>query len=749
MRKLLWFSIGVILAAAIGMYMLQGSLYFLASGIAALILAGIILLVKRFSWARIAAVILLGSIVGFVWMSIFDSVYLSVPRAADGKTISLSITITDYTRETDYGVATVGVARLNDKPYKVNVYLPKDVALKPGDVITGRFTLRSTLPGGDGENQYAYSKGIFLTSKIARTPIIDSAEKMRWYCYPSFIRERVVSVLSDVFPEDVSGFAVALLIGDKSGMDYETDVAFQVSGISHIVAVSGFHVTVLFALIYTVLCKNRWLSAILGIPVLFIFAAVAGFSPSITRACLMHSLMILAMLFEKEYDPLTALAFAVVLMLSINPWTVTNVSFQLSLGCMFGILLISEPMKQWVLDQKIFARMKGKKKKLVGMFASSVSMTVGAPAFVTPLCAYYFRMVSILGVITNLLTLWVVSFIFYGVLLTFILGLLWQPAATLLAYIVSWPIRYVLGLSKILTQFPLAAVYTDSIFIIFWLVLVYLLLVANLLAHKKRILKSICCSVIGLCIALMASWSQPLLDECRVTVLDVGQGQCILLQADGKTYMVDCGGDSDEETANCAANTLLSQGIDTLDGLILTHYDRDHAGGVSYLMNRIFVDTVFLPTCTDVDGMLAEMDTTGFGYRIWIEENISITFGDSKITLIPSKTDLSDNEASLCVLFQTTNCDILITGDRSSAGERELMRQIELPDLEVLIVGHHGSKYSTGNMLLDKTTPDIAIISVGADNFYGHPAVDTLQRLEDAGCQIYRTDLHGTVIYRR
>ena len=749
MRKLLWFSLGVVLAATIGMYMLQGSLYFLASGIAALILAGIILLVKHFSWARIAAVVMLGCIIGFVWMSIFDSVYLSVSRAADGKNVSLSITLTDYTTQTDYGTVTEGIAQLNGKPYKVNVYLPNDVELKPGDVITARFALRSTLPGGEAENQYAYSKGVFLTAKINRTPIIDSAKEIPWYGYSALIRETVVSVLTDVFPEDASGFAVALMIGDKSGMDYETDVAFKLSGISHIVAVSGFHVTVLFALIYTVLCKNRWLAAILGIPVLFVFAAVAGFSPSITRACLMHSLMILAMLFEKEYDPLTALGFAMVVMLTINPWTVTNVSFQLSVGCIFGILLISEPMKQWILDRKIFARIKGKKKKLAGVFASSVSMTMGATIFVTPLCAYYFETVSLIGVITNLLTLWVISFIFYVVLIVFIVGLLSKSVAAVLAYVVSWPIRYVLALSKLLAQFPLAAVYTDSVFIIFWLVLVYLLLAANLLARKKRILTSICCAVIGLCIALMASWSQPLMDECRVTVLDVGQGQCILLQAAGKTYMVDCGGDSDENSANKAANALLSQGIDTLDGLILTHYDRDHAGGVSYLMSRIFVDTVFLPTCVDEDGVSQEMDDTTFAYRAWIENITVITFGNAKITLIPSQTDLSNNEAGLCVLFQTTNCDILITGDRSSAGERELMRQIELPDLEVLIVGHHGSKYSSSNMLLDKTTPDIAIISVGADNSYGHPAEDTLQRLLDAGCLIYRTDLHGTVIYRR
>ena len=132
-----------------------------------------------------------------------------------------------------------------------------------------------------------------------------------------------------------------------------------------------------------------------------------------------------------------------------------------------------------------------------------------------------------------------------------------------------------------------------------------------------------------------------------------------------------------------------------------------------------------------------------------VSQDICITFDSAKITLIPSRSNLSDNESGLCVLFQTQNCDILITGDRSIAGEQELMRYLDLPELEVLIVGHHGSKYSTSVELLEKTSPEIAIISVGADNLSGHPTQETIQRLLEAGWEIYRPDLHGTIVYRR
>ena len=108
----------------------------------------------------------------------------------------------------------------------------------------------------------------------------------------------------------------------------------------------------------------------------------------------------------------------------------------------------------------------------------------------------------------------------------------------------------------------------------------------------------------------------------------------------------------------------------------------------------------------------------------------------------------SDNESGLCVLFQMENCAILITGDRNAFAERMLLRNIEIPDLDVLVVGHHGSKYSTGKELLEATKPETAIISVGENNPYGHPAQETLDRLIEFGCKVYRTDLHGTIIYR-
>lgn len=749
MRKLMWFAIGFAVASAIGMYFLQGYWYLAASGVAALLMAVCLWLMQRFPKLRIGVVCLLGCVVGFVWLSFFEAHYLSIPRAADEKRLVLTLTATDYSYETDYGCVVEGIGELNNRIYTMRIYLPKKADIAPGDTLTARFLLRSTLPGGSADSSYHFSDGVFLSAKAFRMPDLIKAEQLPWYGYPAWMRQTIKNALSEVFPTDTSGFAIALLIGDTDAIDYETDISFKLSGISHIIAVSGFHVTVLFSLVYLLLGKKRFLGAAVGIPVLFFFAAVAGFSPSIMRACLMHSLMIVGLLFDKDYDPPTALGFAVLVMLIANPCTVTNVGFQLSVGCMVGILVFAGPIKQWIMERKTFARIKGKRKKIVAGFAVSVGMSVGSAIVVTPLCAYYFGMVSLVSVLTNLLTTWIITLIFYGVMLAFVAALIWTPIGSIVGWIVAWPIRYVLLAARCMAAFPLAAVYMDSIYMVLWLLFAYILLGVFLLSKRKPILMTACCAVITLCIALTASWVPPRMDECRVTVLDVGQGQCILLQSNGKTFMVDCGGDSDTQAANIAAKALLGQGVYCLDGLILTHYDSDHAAGAQYLLSRVSADVLYLPNCADADGTVSLIEGTHEGEQLMVSQDTCITFGSAKITLIPSRSNLSDNESGLCVLFQTQNCDILITGDRSISGEQELMRYLDLPELEVLVVGHHGSKYSTSTDLLEKTSPEIAIISVGADNMYGHPTEETIQRLMEAGCEIYRTDLHGTIIYRR
>ena len=212
---------------------------------------------------------------------------------------------------------------------------------------------------------------------------------------------------------------------------------------------------------------------------------------------------------------------------------------------------------------------------------------------------------------------------------------------------------------------------------------------------------------------------------------------------------MDCGSEEGEAAADITANFLLSQGIFRLDGIILTHYDTDHASGVTGLLESIRVDHLYLPDTVDSNGMRDKILAVAGEKINWIQNEGKIILDRGNITLYPGNSYTDDNESSVCVLFQSQNCDILITGDRNSQGERKLLKTAEIPDLEILIAGHHGSKHATSMELLQATRPELVIISVGANNRYGHPTVETLERLELYECEVYRTDLSGTIIFRR
>ena len=746
MRKLMWFTIGGTAACVLAVYLLPLELLGIFTAACAVAFTAMLVLSMMCKWIKPVAAALLGATLLFGWNYGFNTYYIAPIAALDGQTVELTVTLTDYSRQTQYGISVEGFAEIDGKTYRIRAYAnDAALSLKPGDSLIGSFRLRNTT-GGKQEATYHMGDGIFVIGYPKGDIYHRIAPDIPWYGYPAYLAATIKGLIHESFPEDTVAFAQALLLGDTSLIDYETDTAFKLSGIRHIIAVSGLHVSILFALVHRITGRKKWLSVLLGLPALFLFAAVAGFTPSINRACIMHGLMILATLFEREYDPPTALSFAVLLMLFVNPYCASSVSLQLSAGCMCGIFLFSGPMQEWFMDKRRLGRFKGKTKKICTGFASSISMTLSATLITTPLCAAYFGTVSLISPLTNLLTLWVVSFIFYGIMLACVLTLLWLPLGAIVGRLISWPIRFVLWVAKLLGVFPLAAVYTVSIYIVLFLVFAYVLLGVFMLMKRKRPVPLLCCLVLCLCVCLMASWLEPLRDEVRMTVLDVGQGQSILLQSEGKTYLVDCGGDSDTAAADTAAEKLLSMGISHLDGLILTHYDRDHAGGVAYLLSRVDADALYLPNCMDTDGYGHTLKQ--LSQAVMVYENMQITFGAASIDLITTDYGISNNESGLCVLFQHENCDILITGDRNSYGEKDLLRQIDLPDLEVLIVGHHGSKYSTCYELLEAGKPDIAIISVG-DNSYGHPTQEVLDRLASFGCEVYRTDQQGTITFRR
>lgn len=747
MRRLMWLSIGFGAACALGVYLLPVSVL-LWIGIPLAILSGIGLFLPLNAYRKIAVFLCLGLSGGSIWYQIFDSQHLAPARSLDGTTVEMTLEVADYSFDSNYGITVDGKAALSGRTYQIRAYLHREEPVSPGTRITGEFELRYTAPGGQKAATYHSGNGILLLAY--QEEIYETAEPQESSIayFPAYLRQELLQLLESLFPQDVLPFAKALLLGDTADLTYETDTDLTISGIRHVAAVSGLHVSILFTMVYFLSGRRRGLTIFIGLPVLILFAAVSGFSPSIMRASVMQLLMLLALLFKKEYDPPTGLAFAAIVMLLVNPLVITSVGFQLSVASVAGILLFSGRISGWLMDARRLGRFGKKGKKLCSRLAASVSVSLGAMLTTTPLAAFYFGTVSIISPVTNLLCLPMVTALFCGIVAACILGSIWMPLGAMTAWAFAWVARLILGIAHLLAAFPLAAVYTQSIYIVAWLIFAYVLLAIFLLSRERRPLVLASCAALSLCLALLASWTEPLLDDYRVTVLNVGQGQCVLLQSGGRTYMVDCGGSYEDDAADAAAATLLSQGITQLDGLILTHYDADHAGGAAYLTSRVPAKVLVLPEGEDAKDLEAQLLANFKGEVIRGDRDLQITWGDAVITVFASKYFGNSNESSLCVLFQEEECDILITGDRGILGETILLHEASIPELDVLIVGHHGSSGSTGEDLLAATKPKQAVISVGANNPYRHPSKATLERLEAAGCRVRRTDLEGTIIIR-
>ena len=747
MRRLMWFAIGLAAACTLSVYWLPVSIL-LCAGIALGVLAAAGLFLPFKQQGKIAVFLCLGLSVGFIWYSIFDSQYLAPARKLDGTKAELTIEVTDFSFDSNYGVTVDGKTQLDGKIYQVRTYLHQSEAVSPGTQISGQFELRYTAPGGKKNATYHSGNGILLLAYQEEIRDATLLEEKSIFYLPAYLRQEIQLLLQQIFPEDILPFAKALLLGDTSDLSYETNSDLTVSGIRHVAAVSGLHVSILFAIVYFVSGRRRSVTVLLGLPVLLLFMAISGFAPSIVRASLMQILMLLALLLKREYDPPTGLAFAATAMLLVNPLVITSVGFQLSVASVAGIFLFTDRISNWLLDGKRLGRLPKKWLRHATKLSVSIGISLGAMIATTPLVAFYFGAVSLVSPVTNLLCLPLVTVLFSGIVAASILGAIWAPLGVGVAWIISWVARLVLGITHILARIPLAAVYTQSIYVVAWLVFCYLILGVFLISKQKRPLILGLCVTFALCLSLLFSWLEPLMDDYRMTVLDVGQGQCVLLQSGGKTYMVDCGGSYADDTADVAAATLLSQGITQLDGLILTHYDADHVGGAAYLLSRIPAKILILPEGEDEKGIEGKLLANFHGEMIRGDRDLEIAWGDSKITVFASRYHENSNETSLCVLFQEEECDILITGDRGILGETILLHASDIPQLDVLVVGHHGSSGSTGQGLLEATKPEIAVISVGAGNPYRHPSAATLERLAAFGCQVRRTDLEGTIIIR-
>ena len=665
--------------------------------------------------------------------------------------------------------------------------------VKIGNIIKVRGKLRqfeeAANKGNFDSRKYYLSLGFYGKIEAGTIEIINSnysGIRQGLYELRMEIIERLEKLCSDnkgIFSiiNNKNGIIGAIILGDKTDLDSDIKELYSVSGIAHILAISGLHISFIGMAIYRLLRRRfRFLfSAAVSIPVVLSFGIMSGFGISTIRAIIMFILKIMGEVLGRKYDAITAISLAGLVLLVQNPFVVCNSGFQMSFGAIIAIVLIL-PIVEEILntDNKII-------KVLSANFTISLVMN--------PILAWNYYELPTFSFLLNIVVVPLMSV----VIVSSIVGIFCSCIMFGFGKIVIFPgcgiLELYTFLCNIINKSSVASIVVGqpkvTIIIVYYAILLVVLfglknirtkytraekerniikketgLVLEKKAKKERRIKG---QNVKLRLACIVGF---LLLNCLIyyipnpgfyiTFINVGQGDGILIHGDnGTKVMVDGGSTTEKQVAkNCIVPYLKAEGIGTIYYSIITHTDKDHISGILEILennnsNRIRIKNLVMPDINMKDDTYNELIEKAKLKKInvlYIKKGDTLSLGKTKIKCIyPETTTTASDKNDYCTVLSVKNktSKILLTGDISKEIEEKIKDDIE-ENYTVLKVAHHGSNYSSSEKFLKKVNPKYSIISVGKNNSYGHPGNETMERLRKQGGVIYRTDEKGGITIR-
>ena len=780
MRKLAWFSGGYAAVCLWACYFEPGPVSFLAAAV----LLGLVLTVwlsvrprenerlmvlrrpkdkgplsryARYQICRRALALCLGGVAALGWSAVYFTLFRAPSESWVGEDVLVCGEVSSYPGPTSIGGYSVTV-RLEGGFFAPDVlaYGPADWGkLKPGDKMSCTARVKPSAHAYGDETTYYTAKGVYLLAYCGDETEIESADRVPLRHWPALCAHELKAGIYAAFDETAAPIAAAVTLGDKTGLDDTLYSAFSRAGLMHAAVVSGFHISFLVRMALA-LCGRRRRTALFLLPLLVFYALMAGGTPSAFRAVVMQCALLFAPIAQREEDTPSALGLALLVLLVQNPFAAASVGLQLSFASVAGILLAAEPLFRWMY-RPLKKRRPSKERrpalilwKAGRMTLAGVATSLGAMLFTVPLIALYFGQVLILSPLSNVLVLWALSLMMICGLALGIVGVFLPGPAALLGTAAGLLGHYARWVTLLLGKFPYASLSADNAYCLIWLAGVYLALLAAVLGKErpKRPAVAAVALAILLCGAIGLGRLEVESADLTVAALDVGQGSSTALLSDGRAALVDCGGSGSRSAGDAAADYFAAIGRTRLDVLVLTHLDADHFNGVEQLFYRMGVDRVAVPAGDADPENLARLRLLALAEGaevILVDEAKRLSLGGADLTLFPPLGGGTSNESGLFALCSHGDFDVLITGDADAFVEKMLVKYQPVPDIEVLVAGHHGSKNSSCAEFLSATAPEVALISAGANNFYGHPAPETLDRFAAIGSKVLRTDREGTV----
>ncbi len=556
------------------------------------------------------------------------------------------------------------------------------------------------------------------------------------------LKENHYSRIRRVMPTVYANMLAPMVFGLDT-MDESIEQSFQDAGVIHIAAISGLHVTIIVGILSTILSfvtrdtrKTAW-GLLVGV---VIYCIYTGAHPSTVRASIMIGIYLLRHLFYKRYDKATGMAAAFLMMSLFQPLQVLSPGFMMSFSAVAGIFFIAP---------RLYVPHSLKDHRWV----QSIQMMIGVQIGVAPVLIYYYRQMAVYSILGNLLLVPIVGFVITMTILVICVSFISMTLAEFISGSVFWMLNYMRSMAAFISTLP------ASTMAIKWpgigVVVCYYGSVILFILSRKR--EAISLMVVGMTIFVLYNYTDS--GKLVIDILDVGNGDAIVVQYEGRTLIVDGGGQMGRDEANVGKIVLLPylkyHGVNQVDCALISHSDYDHIYGIIELMDYVPIKEVVLSSVyqhyEDELIMLLKIKAAQKGTRInYVAEGAELTLNDMTINVLAPLSDKvqSDNNShSLVFKFSVGDFDMLFTGDMNAEVESLMLTNDRraLEGIDLLKVAHHGSSTSSSEEFLKAVKPSVALISAGRNNFYGHPNKAVVDRLAIYSGTIYSTQTNGQI----
>jgi competence protein ComEC len=658
-----------------------------------------------------------------------------------------------------------------------------------GDVlqVTGELETPSQSEDFDYKTYLAH-QGIYSVIYYPMVELLDRGQGVPPLQWIHSLRQRLAASLARVLPEPQGSLAQAILLGLRGNVPDSLSQAFSRTGTAHLLAISGLHMSIIIAIFLSLSImlfgrrRSTYIWLTLGLT--WLYALLAGMHPPIIRAAIMGSLFIIAAYLGRQGSAIIALAFAAAVMVGIQPGLLWSISFQLSFLAMAGLVLLYPYLQTW--GRSGVARVFGDRQTLAAagnMIADVFAASLAAIAAVAPLIAYNFGIVSLVGLPATFFALPALPFIIITSALVAIAGLVASVAAQILGWLAWLFLSYLVLLVRGFDALHYSSLNVGNIS--FWYVLGYYAILAGVIAflhyrtrladfssklasvmHKvaqgiprSRLGFSPKWLVLPLLLVAILVWSVALTmpdDKLHVNFLNVGQGDAILIQTpNGQDILID--GGPDPQKISLELSKKIPFWDRTIDLVVSTQPQADHVTGLVEVLQRYNVgqvlesgvsynSSIYQEWRSLVEDSGIEHNLACAGEDIDLGDGIRMEVLNPPASLWEGTSDDVDNNG-VVLRLSWGNVSFLFTADIRAEAEFELIGQRASLRSTVLKIAHHGSDTSTSEHFLAAVDPEVAVICVGADNPFGHPSSDVLDRLNDRLGQdsVYRTDENGTL----